>query len=613
MGVSAMLPNYVADPGGGSIAGLSYRQQCELLRYQFETERSTFISHWQDLNDFFCPRRARFYISDVNKGDKRNRKIVDSTAPRCVRTLQAGMMSGVSSPARNWFQLRTPDETLNEQEDVKEWLYDVENRIHMVMARSNFYKQLSVLYGDIGVFATGAMGIFEDDQTVIRCSDYPIGMFSAGNDARQQVRTFIRTFRLTVQAVVERWGNIDPKTGKPDFMDGRSTMIPPVVQTLWRQRFVAAWIDLVQCIQPNVAYSPDKFESKYKKFVQVYYVLGATSQSVDPNIQGVLEINGYDEFPIIVARWERNSEDVYGTNCPGMVALGDVKELQIWRKRMSQGLEIMIKPPMNADAQLRSAKTSIVPGDIVFGGINAQGQAKFTPAYQVPFAAAMQPLNEAMADLRNAINEDMYTDLFILFAHDEQAQPDTATEVAEKKEEKLLALGPMLENLDEDVFNPAIDRIFNIMGRKGLLPPAPEALQGQALKVEYISIMHQAQKQAGIASVERFAGFVGQIAQVNPEVLDYVDDEELIRTHADAMGIPPKILRTPEAVAQIKKARTDAQQQQQGAEMAAQLGKASKDGGVAPQEGSPIAQLLGKMNAKKTVNATATPPAPVAA
>jgi hypothetical protein len=609
--MTAIMPMWAPDIGNGSVSGLSLRQQCEIMRAQAENERSTFISHWKELGDYFCPRRPRFTTSDTNKGDKRNQKIVDTTAPRAVRTLQAGMMSGVSSPARNWFQLRTPDEELNEQEDVKEWLYDVENRIHMVMARSNFYKQLSVLYGDIGVFGTGAMGIFEDDKTVIRCSDYPIGMFSAGNDARQQVRTFFRTFRLTVQQVVEQWGNIDPKTGKPDFMRGQSTTIPGFVQGLWKSRLVAAWIDCVQCIQPNVAYNPDHFDAKYKRFQQVYYVLGATNKGNDPSVTGVLETSGFDEFPIIVARWERNSEDVYGTSCPGMLTLGDAKELAVWRKRYSQGLEIMIKPPMNADVALRSAKTSIVPGDIVWGGVNAQGQAKFSPAYQVNFAPAMQPLTEAMQDLRNAIGEGMYTDLFILFAHDEQAQPDTATEVAEKKEEKLLALGPMLENLDEDVFDPAIDRIFNIMDRKGQIPPAPAALQGQPLRVEYVSIMHQAQKMAGIASVERFAGFVGQIAQVNPEVLDYVDDEELIRTHAEAMGIPPKILRTPEAVAAIKNARAQAQQQAAAAEQAPKLAQAAKDGGVAPQDGSPIAQLMSKMNARKTVGATQTPPAPV--
>ena len=605
----SLLPEYAVDPGGGSIAGLSIRQSCELLRIQCESERSSYISHWQDLNDFNCPRRARFYISDVNKGDKRNRKIMDSTAPRAVRTLQSGMMSGISSPARPWFQFSTPDPDLNERENVKEWLYDARNRIFEVMAKSNFYKQLTILYGDLGVFGTGAMGIFADDQTVIRCYDYPLGMFSCLNDERLQVRTFIRTFRLTVQQVVQRWGNI--RQGRPDFERGQPTVIPTVVQSLWKQRFIAAWIDLVQCIQPNVAFASNKFESKYKKFQQVYYVLGASNQGVDPAVQGVLEVQGFDEFPVLVARWERNSEDVYGTNCPGMIALGDVKELQVWRKRMSQGLEYLIKPPLNADSSLRSAKTSIVPGDIVFGGLNAQGQSKFAPVYEVPFAQAIEPLREAITELREAIKESYYADLFITFINDEQATPDTATEVNEKKEEKLLALGPMLEGLDEDIFDPAIDRIFNIMVRKNLIPPAPQVLQGQGLKIEYISIMHQAQKMVGIAGLERTAGFVGQMAQFDPTALDVVDTDEMIRIHADYMGTPPKILRAPDRVDQVRQQRQKAQAAQQAAANAPDIAKALKDGGTAPQDGSPVAALLGKMNARKTVNATAGPPAPV--
>jgi hypothetical protein len=575
---------FAADPGGGSITGLSIRQHCELLRMQYETERSSYTAHWKDLNDYFCPRRARFYISDVNKGDKRNQKIADSTAPRCVRTIQAGMQSGVSSPARLWFQLRTPDSDLNEREDVQEWLYEVEQRIHLVMQRSNFYKTLSILYGDIAVFATGAMGIFEDDETVIRCYDYPIGMYSCGNDEKNKVRTFIRTFRMTTQQVVQKWGNI--RQGKPDFERGEPSKIPNFVQSNWKQRFMAAWVDLCQCITPNVVFSADRFESQYKKYMQVYYVLGAANQAVDPNMQGVLEQQGFNEFPIVVARWEKNSEDVYGTNSPGMLSLPDVKELQVWRKRMSQGLEIMIKPPLNADANIAS-KRSVVPGDINYGALNAQGQSKFAPTYQVPFERAIEPVRETIADLRQVVKEGMYNDLFVLFLNDEQAQPDTATEVAEKKEEKLLALGPMLEGLDEDVFNPGIDRIFNIMGRKGLIPPAPAAMQGQPLRVEYISIMHAAQKQVGVSSVERFAGFVNQIAQVAPEVLDIVDDEELIRTHAEFMSIPPKLLRTPEAIAAIRDARAKAQQQQAAAEQAPGLAKALKDGGQAPENERP--------------------------
>lgn len=606
---TSMLPEFAADPGGGSIAGLSIRQQCELFRMQYETERSSFISHWQDLSDHIFPRRTRFWVGDVNKGGKRYQKIVDSTATKAALSAAAGMMSGISSPSRPWFQLRTPDDDINEREDVKEWLYDVEQRILTVLSRSNFYKKLEILYGDIAVFGTGAIGIFEDDKTVIRCYDYPLGTFSCGNDARLQVRTFIRSFRLNVQQVVEKWGNIDPKTGKPDFDRGEKSAIPTVVQSLWKQRYVAAWIDLVQAVIPNVAYDPDKFDARYKKYLQVYYVLGATTQGVDPDIQGVLERSGFDEFPVLVARWEVNSEDVYGTNCPGMLALGDVKEVQVYRKRLSQGIEVMIKPPMTADPSLRSARTSTVPGDITFGGLNAQGQRKFQPAYEVNFAQAIEPTRLSIEALQKSIDETFYKDLFLMFADDDRDK--TATEVNEMKSEKLLMLGPVLEQLDEDIFDPGIDRVFNIMARKRLIPPAPQVLQGQPLRVEYTSIMHQAQKQVALGGIERGASFIAQVGQVHPEIFDIVDDDEMVRIHWDSLGNPPKVLRAPDKVQAIRAQRASAQAAQQKAENAPLLAKAAKDGGVAPQEGSPVAQLLSKMNAKATVSGTATPPAPV--
>jgi len=98
------------------------RQELEILRSQLFNERASFTPHWRDLSDFVQPRRSRFYTSDVNKGDRRNQKIIDSTATMALRTLRSGMMSGVTSPARPWFRLTTPDPDLAEFGSVKMWL-----------------------------------------------------------------------------------------------------------------------------------------------------------------------------------------------------------------------------------------------------------------------------------------------------------------------------------------------------------------------------------------------------------------------------------------------------------------------------------------------------------
>src|ERR1019366_2723934 len=85
------------------------RVRCEIMRSQMEAERSSFITHWEELTDYILPRRGRFSISDVNRGNRRTKHIVDMTATFAAKILSSGMMSGISSPARPWFRLESGD------------------------------------------------------------------------------------------------------------------------------------------------------------------------------------------------------------------------------------------------------------------------------------------------------------------------------------------------------------------------------------------------------------------------------------------------------------------------------------------------------------------------
>ena len=144
------------------------RTDLERLRGQLLTERSTFLSHWNDLGRFILPRRPRFFTSDVDRGNRRNHSIIDSTAGLAARTLRSGMMSGITSPARPWFRLTTGDPDLDEKESVKEWLYDVTSDMSDIFLRSNVYNALPTVYGDMSIFGTAAVLIEEDYEHVIR-------------------------------------------------------------------------------------------------------------------------------------------------------------------------------------------------------------------------------------------------------------------------------------------------------------------------------------------------------------------------------------------------------------------------------------------------------------
>lgn len=587
---------------------VSIRQQCERLRGQLDLEKASFLQHWRDLADHILPRRARFTLTDVNKGDRRTQKIIDSTATEAAGTLSAGMMSGVTSPARPWFRLTTPDAGVAEQDDVKAWLHEVQRRMETVFLRSNVYNKLPIFYGDLGVFGTAALAVLEDDEAVIRCYDYPVGSYAIGNDAKLRVRTFVRTFRYSVQQMVERWGAINPRTGQANFQDGRPTTLSRTVQGAWTSGNYGAWIDVCHVIRPNASYDGEKIDAKYKRYESIYYELGTQDASAQDS--GLLEHGGFDEFPVLCGRWEVNSEDVYGTNCPGMKALGDIRQLQLGEKRSAQAVEKMINPPMTGPSRLMNVKVSTIPGDITYDDAR-DAQAGFRPTYQIKFD--IQPLEEKQQQVRLRIQRVFKEDLFLMLAQSDRREI-TAREIDERHEEKLLALGPVLEQLNQDLLDPLIDRTFNIMARKGLLPDPPEAIQGQALRVEYVSIMAQAQKMIGLASLERFASFVGQAAQYDPSVLDRVNDDELIEQYADATGIPPKILRSQDETDGIRRQRANAQQMQQMAANAPGIAGAVKDLSQAPTDGnSALAKLLGASRARATLNATAQPPQPLVA
>lgn len=547
----------------------------EILRSQLEYERSSFMSHWKELNDYISPRRARFSVSDVNRGERRNRNIIDSTASFAARTLRSGLMSGVTSPARPWFKLASPDPELNEYGKVKDWLHLVSQRMTSVYLRSNLYNVLPIIYGDLGTFGTSAMYMEEDFDNVVRFYPLPIGSYMIANDERLRVNTFFREFRMTVRQLVNRFG-----VKKGNEWDWSNFSLH--IKSAYERGEYETWIDICHVIRPNEDYDQSNPGSKFKKYISCYYERGSQSnymmaQSGDT----FLSEKGYDFFPVLCPRWECTGEDVYGTNCPGMEALGDIKQLQLGEKRSAQAIEKMVNPPMTAPSTMRNQKASILPGDITYMDIREGGQG-FKPAHEVNFRIA--DLEAKQEQIRGRINRAYYADLFLMLANTNRSGI-TAREIDERHEEKLLALGPVLEQLNQDLLDPLIDNTFALMMSQGFIPEPPEEIQGVNLKVDYISIMAQAQKLVGISSVERFAGFVGQVAGMNPNVLKKVNADHMVDIYADMLSIVPGVVRTDEEVQAINdgEAKQAAAQQkiemlQQGAGMAKDLSQADMEG-----------------------------------
>ncbi|HDY8872506.1 TPA: phage tail protein [Klebsiella pneumoniae] len=519
------------------MAAETLKEQLQKQQAQLTNDRSSFDPHWRELSDFINPRGSRFLVTDVNRDDRRNTKIVDPTATLAARTLSSGMMSGITSPARPWFKLATPDPDMMDYGPVKLWLEVVQRRMNEMFNKSNIYQSLPLLYASLGNYSTGAMAVLEDDSDVIRTMMFPIGSYYMANSARGSVDTCFRKFSMTVRQLVMEFG---------------LNNVSDSVKSMWDSGNYESWIEVIHAVYPNIDRDTAKLNSKNKPVKSVYYEVGGDSDKL-------LRESGFDEFPIMAPRWEVNGEDVYGSSCPGMIALGQVKALQLEQKRKSQLIDKATNPPMVGPSSLRNQRVSLLPGDITYID-QVTGQDGFKPAYLVNPNTA--DLLADIQDTRQIINSAYFVDLFMMLQNiNTRSMPVEA--VIEMKEEKLLMLGPVLERLNDECLNPLIDRTFSIMARKNLLPPPPDVLQGMPLRIEYISVMAQAQKSIGLSSLSSTVGFIGQLAQAKPEALDKLNVDQAIDAFAEMSGVSPTVIVPQEQVEQVREQRAQKQQQQQ--------------------------------------------------
>lgn len=562
---------------------LSKRREYEIQRAALMQERNSYEQHWRELAEFIKPERARFLIADKQQsGGKKRSKIIDSSGSMAARTLESGMHAGITSPARPWMRLTTPDPELAEYGPVKEWLNIVTQRMLTVFLKSNLYNALPKVYGDEGTFAVGAMGVLEDTRDVLRCFTYPIGSYALGVNERGVCDQFVREYPLTVRQIVKEFGVI-PGTRQIDW-----TNISDTVRHLWDRSRYEQTVEVCWVIAPNEDHDASKLYAKYLPYGSCHFEKGSTEEKF-------LRESGFREFPVLAPRWEVTSaEDIYGTNCPGMIALGDIKQLQLGEKRSMQGVDKMVNPPIQAPTSLKNGMVSTLPSSITYVDVT-QGQEGVKSIYDVQLG--IDKLEQKQGQVRYRISRAYFEDLFLMLAtSQDQDTQRTAREIEERHEEKLLALGPVLEQQNDELLDPLVNRTYAMMERAGMIPDPPDELDGVDLKVEYISVMAQAQKLIGVAGHERFITGIVNIAEALPHARHKVNAMQWVDRYGDMLGVDPKVIVPDDQAREAAQAEADAVRQQQQMEQAAVMTRGAKDLSGASLEGdtalSRIAQGL---------------------
>lgn len=521
-------------------------------------EHQRWVPALRDLSTYIDPTRGIFNGDRTKIGKMIDHKVLlDSHATHAKRVTASGLQTGMTDPSRPWFKLTLENVVVENIPGVREWLDETGRRMVEVMNKSNIYKVFQNCYDELVEFGTGCFLILEDYEDVIRGRSFTAGEYYLGCDNKGRVNSFGREFEMTVAQMVQEFG-LESLSGS--------------VQAMVNNNQLDNLIKIRHLIEPNDKRLPGYVDLENMPYRSCYW-------EASEGTTAFLAKRGYERFPVIAPRWDAITTDmVYGYG-PGWHAIGDIKELQVTHKDMLIAQEKLHNPPMMVDGNVNHS--NFLPGGVTkSSSVNPNTGAR--PAYQIN--PSLESFINSIDSLHRKIDRHMFADVFLMISNMDRTNI-TAFEVAKREQERMMMLGPILHGLNEEMHDKAIDLIFSIMADNVLIPEPPQEIAGLELKVQYISILAQAQKAIGIEQINNTVAMIGSWTPLAPDVMDNFDIDEAARLVGDMGGAPAKVLRDKSQVDVIRQARAQQQAQAMALEAAnsaadttEKLGKAAVGG-----------------------------------
>lgn len=519
-------------------------------------EREPFMDQWLEISRHVTPASGRYVDSNTkNQARERFNRIYNNTSLRAANICAAGMQSGMTDESTQWFALTTGDEKLDASYDVKVYLDECQRIMEMAFSKSNIYPAFQHCWREVATMGICANVILEDDEVGFYCVPLTIGEYAVAANYRGQIDTLYRMFTMTAAQLVGQYG-LD--------VVGRN------VKQAYDQKPDKTF-RVLHAIEPRKVRERGKLDNKNMPFRSVVMLIDGVE-----NGDGILEESGFNEFPAVVGRWGASATSVYSEESPGMIAIGDTKQMRHQYLQKGNALDYQVNPALLLPESAKDHELDFLPGGRSYVS-NPTAADQVKPAFDVQI-----PLGDINADImeaQNRIERAFFVDMFLMLAG--RTKEMTAFEVAQRNEEKLVQLGPVFSRLNNEVLRGTIERVFNILQRAGQLPQPPQSLAGRPLNVEYTSMLAKAQRSIRAASLRNYLADLGMVAQMKPEILSKVNPFAIADEFADYHSVAPSVVvPTEDAQAQIAQQQQAMAQAEQQAQMAQGIDSLAKLGKI---------------------------------
>lgn len=495
--------------------------------------RSPWENTWQDCTDFVNPRRGDFN-AQRSQGDRtRFDKVYDSTAPLANEQLAAGLHGYLTAPSETWFTLVLEKMREEEDEQTQMWLQGVVDMMFREVfhsPNSNFGSMIHELYLDLGSYGTGVLYVEDKPGRPINFRTYHLAECYIAENAEGAVDTLYRQYKHSGRQLVQMYKDKLPEK---------------FVENVYKDPHKE--YTCIHAVEPRDSFNPDSKLAKNMPWMSAYIL---------EEEKLVLNVGGFNEFPYMVPRWTKTAGEVYGRS-PAMTAMPDIKMINEMSKTVIKAAQKATDPPLLVPDDGFMLPLRTIPGGLNYYRSGTQDKV-------MPLIEGVRPDIglEFIDSRRTHVLKTFHVDWMQM----REGPSMTATEVLQRQEERMRLMGPMVGRLQFELLGPMIDRVFNIMVRRKMLPPPPPAIEGRNMRIDYVSPVARAQKTQQLFSFTRLLESLVPLGNIKPEVFDNIDADGTVRWAAKLLDAPLETLLPLDKLQAMRQQR--AQQQEEMAEVA---------------------------------------------
>jgi len=358
------------------------------LHEQLRQERRNYENQWQAIAERVAPSRANFkeHRSHMDeamyKGKNRTEHIYDATPALALQRFSAALASLATPKNRMWHDLKAIEESLNDDEAVKDYTDAVRDILFSARYSANFDTAVQECYTDAGCFGNACMYVGERLGKGLYYRHVPLEQAYWLTNEYGVVDWVDREFSMTARQAYERFGDRLPAT------------IINAKERTPNQRF---WF--VHMVRPNKDREEERRDARGMAYESLYISL--TGSEIVGN-------GGYRTMPYSVLRFTGDSN--YGEG-PCALVLPDIKMLNVMNRDMMQAAELAVMPPLLAarDGVFSATGINLTPGAVNYGGVDDQGRQLAIP---MQFGANIPIGLEMMEQKRMVINDALWNTLF---------------------------------------------------------------------------------------------------------------------------------------------------------------------------------------------------------